>query len=112
MEDSVDPWDEPADATDPQPAELAASSPVAEPERPSGDLLVDSGTTGDDEVTAAAEEAPASDAVAPEQTAPTPTDPEESEHKQPEQEPAAGPTAAPTGFIGDAALLDEPDPWD
>jgi hypothetical protein len=70
-----------------------------DPERPSSDQLVDVGTVGDDEETAATEEAPASDAVAP---AP----------EQSEPGPAEEPKAAPTGFTGDAALLDEPDPWD
>jgi Fe-S oxidoreductase len=98
VEDSVDPWDEPADS---QPAEAAPVMPAVEPdpERPSSDQLVDVGTVGDDEETAAAEEAPASDAVAP---AP----------EQSEPGPAEEPKAAPTGFTGDAALLDEPDPWD
>ena len=55
--------------------------------------------TADDEVTAATEEATASDVVEPE--------------PEPEQAPPVEkPTAAPTGFTGDAALLDEPDPWD
>jgi hypothetical protein len=63
--------------------------------------LVDVGTA-DDEVTAAAEEATASDVVAPE--------PEPEQAKQ--AQPAEKPTAAPTEFTGDAALLDEPDPWD
>ena len=106
VDDSVDPWDEPADTTDPQPAESAASAPVPEPqpegERPSGDLLVDSGTVGGDEVSEAAQEAPASDAV----TTASP------QAEQTEPKPAAEPKAAPTGFTGDAALLDEPDPWD
>ena len=106
VDDSVDPWDEPADTTDHQPAESAASAPVAEPqpeaERPSSDLLVDSGTVGGDEVSEAAQEAPASDAV----TTASP------QAEQTEPKPAAEPKAAPTGFTGDAALLDEPDPWD
>ena len=48
------------------------------------------------EVTAEPEEAPASE-VKPEPT---------------ESETAEQPKASATGFTGDAALLDEPDPWD
>ena len=109
-ESEPDPWDEPAGPVDPEPAEAAASRPVAQPEaeRPSGDPLVDSGTVGDDDpVTAAAEEAPASDAVAP-----APTDPEPEQTKPEQATRTEEPNTAPTGFTGDAALLDEPDPWD
>ncbi len=110
VEDSVDPWDEPADAVEPQPADAAPAAPAVETERPSSDLLVDVGTA-DEEVTAAAEEATASDAVTP---APAPGQPEaqQTETEQTETQAAEKPTAGPTGFTGDAALLDEPDPWD
>jgi hypothetical protein len=67
--------------------------------------LVDSGTVGDDEATAGAEEAPASEAVAP--AAQADSEPEQTEPKAVEE-----PKPAPSGFTGDAALLDEPDPWD
>ena len=73
---------------------------------PSSDQLVDSGTH-DDEVTVAAEEAPASDAVVSDAAASAHPEAEPAETK-----PTEEPTAAPTGFTGDAALLDEPDPWD
>ncbi len=102
VEDSVDPWDEPADSADPQPAEAAAATPAVESDRPSSDQLVDVGTAGDDEATANAQEAPASDAVAPTNPASEQTEPEQAKEQK----------TTTTGFTGDAALLDEPDPWD
>jgi len=98
-----DPWDEPANPVTP------AAAPLPQPEeRPASDQLVDLGTpepagaaktapVPEREVTAEAEEAPASGAA---------------RQKPTEAEPAEEPKPAATGFTGDAALLDEPDPWD
>ena len=75
------------------------------------DHSVDPRTGTDDEATSATEGAPASDAGDPEPAEPERTGP------KPEEKPAEAPqkdgaNAAADGFTGDAALLDEPDPWD
>ena len=103
-ESEPDPWDEPAAPaaaapvaeSEPDPWDEPAPTPApASAERTPSDQLVDAGTP-EPEVTTTPEEAPASE-VKPEPT---------------ESEAAEQPKASATGFTGDAALLDEPDPWD
>ncbi len=95
--DDVDPWDEPTDTTTP-----AAPAPATDD--------VDPWDEPTDTTTPAAP-APATDDVdpwdEPTDTTTTETEPEEEREARP-----APPASAEESFSGDAALLDEPDPWD
>ncbi|WP_392545457.1 heterodisulfide reductase-related iron-sulfur binding cluster [Oryzobacter telluris] len=112
VEDSVDPWDEPADAATPAP--VATHEPS-----PSEDSATSQAAAPEDSAADAVEQAPQDEAPAEDETpgpvadeTPAPAEGETPEAAdQPEDKPAADKKAAPE-FTGDAALLDEPDPWD
>ncbi len=121
--DELDPWDEPTDAPVAQATPATAvddaapdSSSSADDAEPAADSAVTDETTDapasveqphpteDTEQSATVEAADEPEPVHEQSTADVPT--------TEESKPASKPGAAPGSFGGDAALLDEPDPWD
>ncbi len=121
--DEPDPWDEPVDAPVAQATPATAvddaapdSSSSADDAEPAKDSAVTDETTDapasveqphpteDTEQSATVEAADEPEPVHEQSTADVPT--------TEESKPASKPGAAPGSFGGDAALLDEPDPWD
>ncbi|WP_084696581.1 heterodisulfide reductase-related iron-sulfur binding cluster [Phycicoccus jejuensis] len=121
--DEPDPWDEPVDAPVAQATPATAvddaapdSSPSTDDAKPTEDAAATDETTD----TPASVEQPHPTEDSEQSATPEPAEEPEPADEQPtveaptteERKPASKPGAAPGSFGGDAALLDEPDPWD
>ncbi|WP_404351623.1 heterodisulfide reductase-related iron-sulfur binding cluster [Phycicoccus jejuensis] len=125
--DEPDPWDEPVDAPVAQATPATAvddaapdSSPSTDGVKPTEDAAATDETTDTPAPVAEPHPTEHTEQSATPEPADEPEPVEEPADEQPtteaptteEQKPASKPGAAPGSFGGDAALLDEPDPWD